>query len=309
MARLLIARAIESILRQSFSDFRLIILDNASTDRTADIAQAYTRQDRRVEYLRNPSNIGAAANFNNVFALSNSEYFKWAAHDDELRPTYLEKCVTALDSDATAVLAHSHVQRIDGTGAVFDSYDPVPGALGSPDSLRRFRARVLHRGWCTEIFGLIRAKQLFGTMMIGAFPASDLCLITELCLRGRFIIIAEPLFLHRIHSARYTGAVFERARDGVGRERILAWYDPSRKFDRRRMYWWIFFAQYFRMINRNIEQRRMRLRYYLVALLWLSVRDNDVDLVKDLLFAASPRLLRAVVRMRIRLSASKVSSG
>jgi glycosyltransferase involved in cell wall biosynthesis len=299
----LIARAIESILQQSFGDFRLVVLDNASTDGTGEIVRAYARQDPRVEYLRNQCDLGAAANFNAVCALSASEYFKWAAHDDEIRSDYLQKCVAALDADASAVLAHSYVERIDDGGAALGSYDPLPAAVGSPDPLQRFRARVLYRGWCTEIFGLIRAHQLAGTMMIGAFPASDLSLITELCLRGRFIIIPEPLFLHRSHAARYTTARFERARDGSGRESILTWYDTSSKPNRRQMHWWIFFSRYFRMINQNIEPPRMRLRYYLVALRWLTIRNNNVDLAKDILFAVSPRLLKAAVQLRGRLSA------
>ncbi len=145
-------------------------------------------------------------------------------------------------------------------------------------------------------------------MMIGSFPGSDLSLITELCLQGRFVIIPEPLFLHRIHSARYTSAVFERARDGTGRERILAWYDPSHKFDRRQLHWWFFFTRYFQMINRHVEPAR-RMRYYLAALRWLTIRNNAVDLVKDLLFVVSPGLLKAVVRLRIRWMGGQASSG
>ena len=68
-------QAIESILSQTFTDFELIIADNASTDDTEELSRAYVRRDRRVRYFRNETNIGAARNFNRVFNLSTGEYY------------------------------------------------------------------------------------------------------------------------------------------------------------------------------------------------------------------------------------------
>jgi glycosyltransferase involved in cell wall biosynthesis len=300
-----VARAIESILVQTFADFRLIILDNASTDRTAEIARHYVRRDRRVAYRRNHRNVGAAPNFNQAFKLSRSMYFKWAAHDDELMPTYLEKCVRALDAEPGAVLAHAHVREVDDAGRVVRIYKPVGDAVGSPIRSRRFASRVMQRGWCTEIFGVIRAEALAGSMMIASFAGSDLSLITELCLRGRFIIIPEPLFVHRIHSARYSNAVLEKAKGSAGREHIMAWYDTSKAATHRRMHWWIFFTEYFRMIDRNVRPWPSRLRYYLIVMRWLTIRNNCLDLAKDLICVVSPRLLDWLTRLKQGLEARK----
>jgi len=96
--------AIDSILAQTYKDFELIISDNASTDRTPDICQAYANKDPRIRYYRNEKNIGAAVNFNRVFELSSSEYFKWAAHDDIIAPDYISECIEILDNDDSIVL-------------------------------------------------------------------------------------------------------------------------------------------------------------------------------------------------------------
>ena len=92
--------ALDSILGQTFRDFELIICDNASTDETAAICADYAARDPRIRYHRQTHNIGATANFNHTFELARGAYFKWAAHDDVLAPTWLEKCVASARSGA-----------------------------------------------------------------------------------------------------------------------------------------------------------------------------------------------------------------
>jgi glycosyltransferase involved in cell wall biosynthesis len=91
--------AVDSILTKRFTDFELIISDNASTDRTEKLCRAYAAQDERVRYHRNPTNIGGANNENQTCANGSGQYFRWAAHDDVCAPTLLEKCVAALDEN------------------------------------------------------------------------------------------------------------------------------------------------------------------------------------------------------------------
>jgi glycosyltransferase involved in cell wall biosynthesis len=62
--------SIDSILAQTFTDFELIISDNASTDRTEAICRAYAAKDRRIRYYRNPVNIGGANYGNLTFQLA-----------------------------------------------------------------------------------------------------------------------------------------------------------------------------------------------------------------------------------------------
>lgn len=56
-----IASALDSLLGQTYSDFELIISDNASTDGTEDICRAYAARDRRIRYVRRSGNIGGPA--------------------------------------------------------------------------------------------------------------------------------------------------------------------------------------------------------------------------------------------------------
>ena len=96
--------ALRSILAQTFTDFELVISDNASTDGTEDICRAYAMKDRRVKYHRNPKNIGATQNWYRVFDLSCGEYFASAAHDDLYAADYMEKCISVLDRDPSIIV-------------------------------------------------------------------------------------------------------------------------------------------------------------------------------------------------------------
>ncbi len=79
-----LAAAIESTLAQSYGDFDFLISDNASTDGTEEICRAYAQRDRRIRYIRQAQNVGAAANYNLIVPMTDSPYFKWAAHDNLL---------------------------------------------------------------------------------------------------------------------------------------------------------------------------------------------------------------------------------
>src|SRR6185312_8647929 len=105
--------AIRSALGQTNGDLELVISDNASTDRTAEICRDYALQDSRLRYFRNPSNLGAAPNYNIVFSHARGRFFKWLAHDDLMTPTYVEKVTRVLEARPEAVLCNSVVAYID----------------------------------------------------------------------------------------------------------------------------------------------------------------------------------------------------
>jgi hypothetical protein len=210
--------AIESLLSQTFNDFELILVDNASTDRTQSICTAFAARDSRVRYHRNSHNIGAAGNFNLAFKLARGQYFKWAAHDDLHDPHYLEKCVAMLDADPAAVLAHSETRVIGGDGEEVhvrpgyrpnemrgrpelydeDLYDPRRW-LDAPQASDRLRELLCGTKWCFEIFGLMRANSLRATPLHLSFYGSDKVLLAAMAIRGKFLTVAEPLFLRRYH--------------------------------------------------------------------------------------------------------------
>lgn len=196
-----IEEAIDLILAQTYSDFELIISDNASTDGTEDICREYASKDKRIRYFRNDKNIGAAKNFNRVFELSSGEYFKWAAHDDLCATSFLSRCIEVLDRRFEIVLCFPKTILIDKGGKVLAMKEDNLIDLNSTEIVARFTKSLHPMKLCHNvIFGLMRRNVLARTRLIGNYLASDRCLVASLSLYGPFYEIPEPLFFRRKHS-------------------------------------------------------------------------------------------------------------
>ena len=85
-----IHNALDALLSQTFTDFELIISDNASTDSTSDICKEFGKKDKRIRYIRQENNMGPIWNFNFVLKEARCDYFVWVAADDQLSNNYIE---------------------------------------------------------------------------------------------------------------------------------------------------------------------------------------------------------------------------
>lgn len=248
-----IAQAIRSILDQTYGDLELIISDNASTDATEEICRSFEAQDRRIRYVRQPRNIGASPNFNICFELASGEYFKWAAHDDYVEPEYLAKCIAALDANPDAVLCQSLVRLIDSQDRVIEINRPIEPAAASRRASERFAARIRNPR-CLEIWGVIRRTALLESVLIGSYVGMDRALLLELALRGRFVLIDQPLFTNRDHPERAT-----RVTRTQTRKDLALVYDTANA-GQTVLSTWIMYKESVGIIRRNLTGSAERLR-------------------------------------------------
>ncbi len=212
-------QTLEALLAQTFTDFELVVSDNASTDGTESICREFAARDARVRYHRAAVNIGAAANYRRVFSLATGDYFKWHASDDLVAPTFVARCMEALARHPEVVLAYSATELIDADGRRLSAVDQDV-ALASTSASARFR-RVLDRlGYCNVIYGVLRREVLARTGLMGTFMHSDAVLIAEVALHGQFYEVPEVLFSRRMHAEAYSS----QAVDGK-----LQFYTPGRK--------------------------------------------------------------------------------
>jgi len=215
-----VSDAVSSLLAQTFRDFELVIVDNASTDGTSDVCRAFAASDSRVRYHRNERNIGGGPNWNLAFELANrAPYFKWAAHDDRHGPQFLERCVEALDRDPGVVLAFTRAEYMDGEGKTIQSRS-LSLPLDAPDAPTRFQS-LFEPYYCLEIFGVMRRSAMLARPAMGQYADGDGVLLARLALMGRFHEVPEAHFFCRRHPTQATSKF-----SGNYRKWAL-WWDPS----------------------------------------------------------------------------------
>ena len=105
-----IRRRLDSILNQTYSNFELLISDNASIDSTWKICQEYADKDNRIILYRQQENQGVHSNFKFVLEKSSANYFVWAAIDDLWNPNFLRKNMENLLSKKNVVGSVSKVK-------------------------------------------------------------------------------------------------------------------------------------------------------------------------------------------------------
>lgn len=211
-----LSQTLDSILNQTYQDFQLIISDNASTDRTAEICQEYAKKDSRIIYYRQEKNLGAAPNYNFVFQPGDAPYYKWVAHDDILKPDYLRQCIALLDNDPSLAIVHCPIEQIDGNnnsqGIMRDVCDFRLNGKTPQDRLRK--ALWTYRNW--DVFGVVRSQYMAKTHLHGDYLDADRIFLAELLLQGNIGYLEEPLFCLRVHQESYTQKMSQT--DNLGKQ-------------------------------------------------------------------------------------------
>lgn len=250
--------AIDAILAQTYSDFELVIADNASTDETEQICRRYAARYQRIRYFRNETNIGGFRNNNRVIELAAGKYFMLAGHDDLRAPEQLSRCVEVLEQNAQYILAYSKTIEIDEQGNFLNT-EEVDLQVASSRPHERFRDLIRMDHKVEPVYGLIRSYAL-KRIKFGQFADADRVFVAELGLRGPFYCISEPLFFRRAHPLRSTEVYRSRhARTG--------WFDPA---DHVKIVFPYIreFSEYIAAISRAKLDRREKLCCYLRMAGW-----------------------------------------
>jgi glycosyltransferase involved in cell wall biosynthesis len=207
-------RALDTLLGQTYDRLEVLVMDNASTDRSPDIAREYARSDERVRYERNPETVSGVATANRALALGEGELFVLAAVDDWWEPRFVEACVRELVADERVVLAYPRARLLASNGEEPLRDHGLPREDLVPDSLD---TRGLDPGRrCVEVVRRIRSFtiihgvfRLEAARAVGGFPLSwgpELPFLLALALRGTFAFVPEALFVRRVRAQELPGS-------------------------------------------------------------------------------------------------------
>jgi len=193
----MLVQALESILGQTYSDFELIVSDNASTDETPDVARDYAARDRRILYFRQSHNIGSGNNWSFVARKAVGTWLKWVSANDDYDPRLLEDCLEPLRDDPSVVLCYGRTRFLDMHGNRLDVYAGDFDVL-SDDPVARYRVvrERLHLGTPIQS-GVIRLDAVRRCGFLGNYRDSDRVLTAGLALAGKFVLLPQVLFYRR----------------------------------------------------------------------------------------------------------------
>ena len=99
--------SIESVLAQTFTDFRLVVSDNASDDDTPEVVRSF--DDDRIHYVRSQRNVGPVGNSRRLIALAETtEFLVLLPDDDVLYPGHLQRPSTCWNASTPSVWCTPH---------------------------------------------------------------------------------------------------------------------------------------------------------------------------------------------------------
>lgn len=108
-------QTVSSVLEQGIDDIEILVLDNASTDNTADIIQAYA-DEPRVRYLRNLRNVGPRYNVLNGIQIARGRYLSMLMADDYFNPGYLSNLLPRLLEKPEVVIGYTAIRWVNEHG-------------------------------------------------------------------------------------------------------------------------------------------------------------------------------------------------
>lgn len=178
----MLLRAVESVLAQDYPNLEVVISDNASTDGTQALCEQLCQRDGRVRYIKQPVNIGANANFAEVFTQSQGDLYMVLGDDDWLNSNYVSHCAQALlvDPSLAAVCGMPRMFR----GQIFlrdGGRDDAPQGSGG----QRMVAFYTHVGENAAIHALMRREVLLSVPPMQSLLAHDWLFIAAVAFIGK----------------------------------------------------------------------------------------------------------------------------
>lgn len=212
-----LSASISSVLDQSFGDFELLVLDNASSDETPAVVAGF--DDPRLCYRRNPENLGFAGNIELGRRLARARYVAIQNSDDQWEHDHLAAAVGLLDVEPRLAFVHGRITTIDAAGRPFgqiigswDRVTPGPRAIVNCFLAGFSFPSMVIRNSALQRVGPLPTEEPWGKF-------ADSWLFLKLCLCGDVGFFPESQIRYRVHR---TSMLFEAYSDGSFFRRRLA---------------------------------------------------------------------------------------
>ncbi len=205
--------SLESVLAQTYENFEVIVVDDASTDTTCEILRKYADQDPRVKVTHNKKRKGLFENYNAALELAQGQFIKPFAQDDLLHPQFLEKTLAAFEANPSVVLVSTERGLIDGLGQTIRAVDVPKGSSIFPDQKSVPGFEVMRNclfpviNYIGEpVCVMFKSQALGASFDAGFFHLGDIEYWLRILQEGDFLYFHQELALFRCHGASSTAA-------------------------------------------------------------------------------------------------------
>jgi glycosyltransferase involved in cell wall biosynthesis len=186
---------LDSILAQNYKNLELIFIDDGSTDDTAEILDAYSKRDSRIQYHHQNNSERAVARSKGM-QLANGEYVCLVDSDDVWYPGKLEKQIAIMEKDRDIAMSYAAVNRIDMQGnSLGHARRQHQGYSG------QVYPELLKRNFISSVTPMFRKELVneVGEQRTDLIPYEDWDFWLRLSKLGKFHFTQEPLGDYRLH--------------------------------------------------------------------------------------------------------------
>ena len=190
-----LGESVRSCIVQTYPNWELIIVDDASTDSTPQLIADFVKADKRIRSIRNDPNRKLPASLNRGFKEAQGEYLTWTSDDNFYAPEALSKMVSALQQNPAVDFVYADYQTIDDNGKITGKKSVLP----------------IKELWAGNTIGAcFLYKRLIHERLDGyaenLFLAEDYDFWLRASTEFKFQPLHESLYFYRYHGASLTSA-------------------------------------------------------------------------------------------------------
>ena len=205
-----IGKTIQAILKQSYGNLEIIVVDDNSKDTTKEIVASI--QDERIHLFKNEQNLGMSGNWNRCVELATGEYVKFICADDILEPDCIEKEVKYISSEPGIVMTINDSKMINSSDEELGTFARYP-KKGIFDGRFLAKKALIISNYFGMPSAVLFRKDTFDK--VGGFDSAyhyilDFDLWIRLAGEGKVYVIPERLNHFRLRNDSNTGNVFTK---------------------------------------------------------------------------------------------------
>lgn len=205
-----LAEAVNSVIRQTYQKFELIIVDDGSSDCSGGIAEGFAKTDTRIKVIHHDKNLRLPQALNSGFSAASGEYYTWISHDNIMADSFLKAMKDELDNDENTAMVYGNMRLIDSHGKALRGkgwyeYPPMSGNVILPDDTDRLNDVPNNTIGAAFMYRASAAKYI-GGYSPNRFGIEDYdywMRMNEL-FRVRHTLFTEPMYFYRFHDKSLT---------------------------------------------------------------------------------------------------------